>query len=887
MICFAMFIGSTYAWFTDSASTGVNRIQAGNLDIEVKHKTGNGSYETVDLDTHLFEDVKLWEPGVVSYENIKIENVGNLAAKVKMSLRDVVKNSFNGHDLTEVIKVNVIDGEFSGTREQAKESVGFATFQTFEKAFTLAANTGTPDSKTYGIILYWEPTENDNLYNLKDGATADDGRDFLDIQFGIDVVATQNTVESDSFDEQYDANATYPTLGSVINRTEEVSLAGLTIYSTTTTDTSGAIIGETPITETDGGKLEKTIKTTAASSDSTTYDISYNFVRGETSTPVVAFDSVQTNVINLSAGLENVKVTHSHGNISTEMTPGTADNKIDGTYYYEKSTGKLTIHSKIYSVFDVTYTSDFVAAVDSQGYYTVQDAVDSAKDGQIIAVLKDIRSNEPVFEVSDKEIIVDLNKHIIDYYDNLESECMYAVGVNGTAHLTIKNGTICTEALQSDGICVNGNEAILNVENVSFNVCEVGVSSYGTGNYISINNSTISSNHWGIYQNGSNGKNSIKVSNTTIIDSCEDGSGIYISNNAYNDMQTLIVENSNVLGATGIEIKHTNASITGSTLSATGNPAEFEENNNGSTAIGYCFAITSNSTPNSIDITRGTIEFGDVVFMPVVSGCEVFNSSASQGVNNGAVINGYENTHVLSPDKLLPDCSVKNSDKIYYSLFDLKAEKASNLKSKTIILNNDVVLNDELYLYGKNFNLDLNGHSVSLKYGAEVKPNNYATIYIGGKYSNLTIIDSSTEKTGSVYGPELTVSGYAPCAVRTGNYGKLNIKGGNYYGLGDGNPAIFTCTSMASSTAATVKIYDGKFMSSNPFNGIYYVLNHQDSSTTGCKMTIYGGTFVNYEPGVTPVDAKNAKTGKIALASGYKIISENKGNDIWYTVVAE
>ena len=80
MICFAMFIGSTYAWFTDSASTGVNRIQAGNLDIEVKHKTGNGSYETVDLDTHLFEDVKLWEPGVVSYENIKIENVGNLAA---------------------------------------------------------------------------------------------------------------------------------------------------------------------------------------------------------------------------------------------------------------------------------------------------------------------------------------------------------------------------------------------------------------------------------------------------------------------------------------------------------------------------------------------------------------------------------------------------------------------------------------------------------------------------------------------------------------------------------------------------------------------------------------------------------------------------------------
>ena len=38
IVCFAMLIGSTFAWFTDSASTGVNRIQAGNLDIEVSYK---------------------------------------------------------------------------------------------------------------------------------------------------------------------------------------------------------------------------------------------------------------------------------------------------------------------------------------------------------------------------------------------------------------------------------------------------------------------------------------------------------------------------------------------------------------------------------------------------------------------------------------------------------------------------------------------------------------------------------------------------------------------------------------------------------------------------------------------------------------------------------
>ena len=35
LMCVAMLIGATFAWFTDTASTGVNKIQAGNLDLEV------------------------------------------------------------------------------------------------------------------------------------------------------------------------------------------------------------------------------------------------------------------------------------------------------------------------------------------------------------------------------------------------------------------------------------------------------------------------------------------------------------------------------------------------------------------------------------------------------------------------------------------------------------------------------------------------------------------------------------------------------------------------------------------------------------------------------------------------------------------------------------
>ena len=41
VMCVVMLVGTTFAWFTDTASTGVNKIQAGNLDIELQMKEGN------------------------------------------------------------------------------------------------------------------------------------------------------------------------------------------------------------------------------------------------------------------------------------------------------------------------------------------------------------------------------------------------------------------------------------------------------------------------------------------------------------------------------------------------------------------------------------------------------------------------------------------------------------------------------------------------------------------------------------------------------------------------------------------------------------------------------------------------------------------------------
>ena len=35
LMCVTMLIGTTFAWFTDTASTAVNKIQAGNLKVDI------------------------------------------------------------------------------------------------------------------------------------------------------------------------------------------------------------------------------------------------------------------------------------------------------------------------------------------------------------------------------------------------------------------------------------------------------------------------------------------------------------------------------------------------------------------------------------------------------------------------------------------------------------------------------------------------------------------------------------------------------------------------------------------------------------------------------------------------------------------------------------
>lgn len=206
ILCCAMLMGTTFAWFTDSVTSGLNTINSGNLDVELM-----AGDKKVDANTKLFDDVELWEPGMVVYENLQVVNAGTLALKYQLSLNFGNENDLYGHKLSEVLKVALIDkvGE-NETRESvlaaAKAAVeaeaGMGNLNNFILKGELLPEKSS-DEQT--VVIFWEPNsaETDNLYNANNGKVTSDNKP-LHIEFGVNLQATQMMNESDSFGADYD-----------------------------------------------------------------------------------------------------------------------------------------------------------------------------------------------------------------------------------------------------------------------------------------------------------------------------------------------------------------------------------------------------------------------------------------------------------------------------------------------------------------------------------------------------------------------------------------------------------------------------------------------------------------------------------------------------------
>ena len=231
VMCVVMLVGTTFAWFTDTASTGVNKIQAGNLDVELEYKNSDTAVFTkADKNTEVFKDGALWEPGHVEYVVLKISNAGNLALKYKLGINIASETgSTNVFDkpfkLSDYIKFAVIDGDQSALNRD--DLVAAATdselikdgYTSVETPLYPTGTEGKDTEKTVTLVV-WMPTTVGNGANHKTGAAAPT------IDLGISVAATQYTYENDSFNNEYDKDAVYPivamdTLQELINNAAE------------------------------------------------------------------------------------------------------------------------------------------------------------------------------------------------------------------------------------------------------------------------------------------------------------------------------------------------------------------------------------------------------------------------------------------------------------------------------------------------------------------------------------------------------------------------------------------------------------------------------------------------------------------------------------------
>ena len=223
LMCVTMLVGATFAWFTDTASTGVNKIQAGNLDIKVEYRTtADGNWQLLDNATDLFGAAgTLFEPGHTRVVELRITNAGNLALKYKIGMNVVsetagTNKAGNPYKLSEYLKVSTTGiqqynptDQISSLMERLifqKGDFGMWTardFANFELEYTSNGNAHALQpgaAQILGIKVYMPETVGNEANAISTEKAAF-------INFGLNVVATQYTVESDSFGTQYDKDA--------------------------------------------------------------------------------------------------------------------------------------------------------------------------------------------------------------------------------------------------------------------------------------------------------------------------------------------------------------------------------------------------------------------------------------------------------------------------------------------------------------------------------------------------------------------------------------------------------------------------------------------------------------------------------------------------------
>ena len=453
LLCFAMLIGCTFAWFTDTVTSGVNKIQAGNLDIEVEYQNrANGGWNKLEGSTTVFSQ-DLWEPGHTEFVTLKVENLGTLALKYQMMVTPVTErgginkagNSFKLSDYLVFGTTTPSETAPSYDRESARDAVG-TTMRLNKDALTkdskMEGKTGTDTPTQYITLVVYMPESVGNDANYKTGTTAPEielGIKFIATQLGSDNEGTGaiSYAEDDSFGKDYDKDVVYPAIDTVVtynyfpqtNQVAQLVKAGtdeqtiakkdvnsedshvvdtnneITIKSdakvgTTTNSFAELVFDNDAITfANDSEKATVTFTAEKKSEGNFTYSDGSD---GESVTFKITAsvdggnfkdNTLRTVRFFIGAGKQSVSLTHK-GDPDVTMEPAGATPAAD-TFTYDSATGYVTMYVSHFSDFVAKYNAP-VAAVGTTAYYSVESAVEAAKattggTAETVALIRDVK----------------------------------------------------------------------------------------------------------------------------------------------------------------------------------------------------------------------------------------------------------------------------------------------------------------------------------------------------------------------------------------------------------------------------------------------------------------------------------------------------------------
>ena len=417
VLCMAMLVGATFAWFTDTASTGVNKIQAGKLDVALEMKDASGNWVSAEgktLDFVKAADAKgeaiLWEAGCTyTLPELRVVNNGNLALKYKVTITGI-----NGSaKLNEAIEWTIGDVAMGAEQHLAAGE---------SNAFTIKGHMK-------------ESAGNEYMNESIDG-------------IAITVVATQDTVESDSFDKDYDAGAEYPVV-AVAN----VNTNGDTVLKDKEEDHTIQVT--VPAGALDEGvqslKLE-VVKSAApagvqvASTESSqSYEVT---MKDQNGNAVSTNGTLMTVEMNVGKNRTALKLYHDGEKMTNDI--GTLTDAADH-YVYDAATGYVTMKVSHFSPFTAVFARDYWTDHAADGYATPVDTankvvtVSSAEELALFA--KEVTDDGKNYSGYTLDLAndVDLGEYLwkpINGYKRLSG-----IVVNGNGH-TIRNMKVrgCTNS---------------------------------------------------------------------------------------------------------------------------------------------------------------------------------------------------------------------------------------------------------------------------------------------------------------------------------------------------------------------------------------------------------------------------------------------------------